>query len=151
MLGQLTIHLGCMVYIASMAKDLMGEKEVQAIVEFEKERNKQIDAMDEEAFNDWTWFMSVPFKPNLLNTCCWLVESSQQIAVILVNYKGRPWMKGVLENQPLFLSLFACIGLVGICAWGMIPYLNDLLNLVVVPEDLRPKVMMCLGISLVGS
>merc|ERR1719277_1892515 len=151
MLGQLTIHLGCMVYIASMAKDLMGEKEVQAIVEFEKERNKKIDGMDEETFNDWMWFMSVPFKPNLLNTCCWLVETSQQISVIFVNYKGRPWMKGLLENQPLFLSLFLCIALVAVCAWGMIPYLNEILNLVVVPEDLRPQVMGTLFVSLIGS
>ena len=23
-----------------------------------------------------------------------------QVSVIFVNYKGRPWMKGLLENQP---------------------------------------------------
>merc|ERR550537_986524 len=129
----------------------MGEEKGKEIIEFEKERNKKIDSMDEEAFNEWNWFMSVPFKNNLLNTCCWLVESSQQIAVIMVNYKGRPWMKGVLENQPLFLSLFLCIALVAICAWGAIPYLNEILNLVVVPEDLRPHVMSTLFISLCGS
>merc|ERR1712196_318065 len=106
---------------------------------------------DEEAFNDWQWFLSVPFKNNLLNTCCWLMETSQQISVIFVNYKGRPWMKGLLENQPLFLSLFLCIAMVYVCAWGLIPYLNELLNLVIVPEDLRPILMTALFISLVGS
>merc|ERR1711865_860341 len=60
-------------------------------------------------------------------------------------------MKGVLENQPLFLSLFGCIALVVVCAWGMIPYLNNLLNLEEIPEDLRPTVLMCLFVSLVGS
>merc|ERR1712054_739589 len=140
-MGQLAIHLGCMVYIASLAKDIMGEEKLKEIIEFEKERNKKIEGMDEEAFSAWDWFLSVPFKNNLLNTCCWLVESSQQIAVIMVNYKGRPWMKGVLENQPLFLSLFLCTALVGICAWSVIPYLNEVLNLVVVPEELRPTVM----------
>lgn len=151
MLGQLLIHLGCMVYIANLAKDVMGTEAVKEIIEFEKERNKQIDSMDEEAFSDWTWFMSVPFKTNLLNTCCWLVETSQQISVIFVNYKGRPWMKGLLENQPLFLSLFLCIILVAICAWGAIPYLNQILNLVVVPEELRMQVMGTLFVSLVGT
>merc|ERR1711907_297578 len=107
--------------------------------------------MDEEAMSEWNWFMSVPFKPNLLNTCCWLVETSQQISVIFVNYKGRPWMKGILENQPLFLSLFLCIALVAVCAWGAFPYLNEILNLEVVPEDLRPKVMATLFVSLIGS
>merc|ERR1719191_79794 len=149
MLGQLAIHLGCMIYIADLAKDIMGEEKVKEIVEFEKERNKQIDGMDEEQMSDVFWFMSVPFKTNLLNTCCWLVETSQQIAVIFVNYKGRPWMKGLLENQPLFLSLFICIALVAVCAWGAFPYLNQILNLEVVPEDLRWQVMGTLSVSLI--
>lgn len=151
MLGQLAIHLSCMVFIAGCAREIMGEDEIKDIIEFEKERSKKIETMEEEAFNDVTWFMSVPFKTNLLNTCCWLVETSQQVAVIFVNYKGQPWMKGLLENQPLFLSLFVCIGLVGICAWGVVPQLNELLNLVVVPEDLRPTVMITLVISVLGS
>merc|ERR1719359_957612 len=62
MLGQLAIHLGCMVYIAGLAKDLMGEEKVKEIIEFEKERNKKIDSMDEDAFSDWAWFLNVPFK-----------------------------------------------------------------------------------------
>jgi cation-transporting ATPase 13A1 len=150
-LGQLVIHLGCMIYIAGLAKDIMGEAALKEIVEFEAERNKKIEGMDEEEMSAWNWFVNVPFKTNLLNTCCWLVESSQQVAVILVNYKGRPWMKGVLENQPLFLSLVASVALVAICAWGAIPYLNEILNLEVVPEDLRPKVMLTLAVSLIGS
>lgn len=151
MIGQLVIHLGCMVYVASLAKEIMGPEEVQAVIDFEKEREKHIAGMDESAFDDWNWFMSVPFRPNLLNTCCWLVESSQQISVMFVNYKGRPWMKGLLENQPLFLSLFGCIALVGVCAWGLVPQLNDLLGLVVVPAELRLTVMTTLTVSLVGS
>jgi len=129
----------------------MGPEQLNEIIQFEKDRNKKIDGMDEEAFNEWNWFMSVPFKNNLLNTCCWLVETSQQISVIIVNYKGRPWMKGILENQPLFMSLVLCIILVAICAWGAFPYLNELLNLVVVPEGLRVSVMATLFTSLMGS
>mmetsp|Transcript_62322 Transcript_62322/g.190446 ORF Transcript_62322/g.190446 Transcript_62322/m.190446 type:complete len:1465 (-) Transcript_62322:85-4479(-) len=151
MLGQLVIHLGCMVYIAQLAKEVMGEEALKEIVEFEKERNKKIDSMDEEAFNDWAWFMSVPFKNNLLNTCCWLVETAQQVSVVFVNYKGRPWMKGLLENQPLFLSITLCVVMVAICAWGAIPYLNHTLNLEVVPPELRFQVMGTLFASLVGS
>ena len=30
--------------------------------------------------------------------------------MLFVNYKGRPWMNGLSENHPLFLSIFACIG-----------------------------------------
>lgn len=151
MLGQLAIHLGCMVYMAQLAKELMGEEAVKEIMEFEKEREKMISEMPEETFNDFAWFTSVPFKPNLLNTCCWLVETSQQVSVIFVNYKGRPWMKGLLENQPLFISLVLCIAMVAVCAWGLVPYLNHILNLEVLPEDLRPTVMFVLFTSLIGS
>jgi len=150
-IGQLVIHLCCMVYIARLAKEIMGEEAVKEVIEFEKRRDKKIESMSEEELSDTWWFMSVPFKTNLLNTCCWLVSTSQSIAVILVNYKGRPWMKGVLENQPLFLSLFLCTALVAVCAWGVFPYLNEILNLVVVPEDLRPIVMTVLFVSLVGT
>ena len=38
-------------------------------------------------------------------SCVFLVETSQCIAVLLVNYKGRPWMKGLTENHALFLSV----------------------------------------------
>jgi len=151
MLGQLVIHLGCMIYVAELAKDIMGPELLQEVIDFEKERNKHIESLDEDTFNEWNWFMSVPFKNNLLNTCCWLVETSQQISVIFVNYKGRPWMKGMLENQPLFLSLYSCIALVAVCAWGAFPWLNNILNLEVVPEGLRLQVMLTLGVSLVGS
>merc|ERR1711988_702822 len=107
-----------MIYIASLAREIMGEEAVKDIMEFEKERNKKIEAMDEAAMEEWNWFTKVPFKTNLLNTCCWLVETSQQISVIFVNYKGRPWMKGLLETQPLFLSLVSCMIMVAVCAWG---------------------------------
>jgi hypothetical protein len=54
----------------------------------------------------------VKFRPNLLNTMVWLVETAQQISVFFVNYKGRPWMKGLLENQPLFISMFLAVAMV---------------------------------------
>lgn len=151
MMGQLLIHLGGTIYVASLAKDLMGPEKLQEVIDFENDRNKKIDAMDESAFDDWSWFLSVPFKPNLLNTSVWLLESAQQISVLFVNYKGRPWMKGLLENQPLFLSLFACVCLVAICAWEVIPQLNEILNLEPVPEVLRPTILTVLFVSLVGT
>lgn len=107
-MGQMIIHLFVMVYIVSLAKEAMGEKALKEVLEFEKNRHKAIDNLGEEEFEDMWWFMKVPFKPNLLNTMVWLVETSQQVAVLFVNYKGQPWMKGLLENQALFLSLTLC-------------------------------------------
>eukprot|EP00397_Hematodinium_sp_SG-2012_P005275 GEMP01005293.1.p1 GENE.GEMP01005293.1~~GEMP01005293.1.p1 ORF type:complete len:887 (+),score=208.24 GEMP01005293.1:918-3578(+) len=151
MMGQMLIHVCCMTYVAKWAKSTMTSKELQEIIDFEKDRTKKINSMDEDAFNDVWWFLSVPFKPNLLNTVCWLIESSQQVAVLLVNYKGFPWMKGILENQPLFMSLFCCVLMVAICAWGVSPWINSTLNLVVVPTELRIPLMGSLMASLLGS
>merc|ERR1711935_899376 len=65
--------------------------------------------------------------------------------------KGQPWMKGLLENQALFLSLTLCTCMTWICASGMIPQVNDLLQLEIVPDDLRTTMLVCLFMSLGGT
>lgn len=79
----------------------------------------------------WT----TPFMPNLLNTAVFLVETSQCVAVLLVNYKGRPFMKGLTENHSLFLSVFACVAMCVCCAWGTFPEINELIHLQPFPDD----------------
>merc|ERR1719487_3058275 len=106
--------------------------------------------------DDWmAWAMSMmntPFLPNLLNTVIWLVETSQMCAVTFVNYKGRPWMRGVMENHALFLSSFMCIALVAVGAWELIPEGNKLLHLAPFPnDDFRWKVMGLVFMSLGGT
>ncbi|KAF4744030.1 hypothetical protein FOZ62_017891, partial [Perkinsus olseni] len=99
--------------------------------------------MDESGFGDdiFSMFKSVPYQPNLLNTVMFLVKSSQQVAVLVVNYKGRPWMQGYLENRALFLSAFLCGAGLFILASGIIPPLNHFLELMVLPDDLRNRVL----------
>jgi len=107
--------------------------------------------LGEEEFEDIWWFTKVPFKPNLLNTMVWLIETSQQVSVLFVNYKGQPWMKGILENQALFLSLTLTAGMTWICASGILPQFNELLQLEVVPPHLRVSLLSSLGLSLFGT
>ena len=73
-----------------------------------------------------------PFMPNLLNTCVFLVDTAQQVAV-LINYKGRPWMKNVTENRALFLSVVACVASCAACAWGIA--LKGMIHLEPFPDD----------------
>jgi len=106
--------------------------------------------------DDWmVWAMSMwntPFLPNLLNTVIWLVETSQMCAVTFVNYKGRPWMKGMMENHALFLSSFLCIILVAVCAWELMPALNGFIHLAPFPDDqFRFSVMGLVFLSLGGT
>ena len=172
LIGQLLIHLFCMYWISSQAKFFMGETELAEVLKFEKERNTQLALLEieqeaNEAANpsSGSWFSSanpanfeealgfgkVPFRPNLLNTTVWLVEVAQQISVLFTNYRGDPWMLGMLRNQPLFLSLFGCIALVWVTAGNVFPQLNDALKLAEVPNELKWQMMGCLLASLVGA
>ena len=99
-----------------------------------------------------------PFKPdpkhtpNLLNTCVFLIETAQQVAVYVTNYKGRPFMKGPLENSALLYSLALCGTLAFTCAFEVSPPLNKWLGLVPLPSDeFRWTLLGCLVISVFGS
>ncbi|EGB05969.1 hypothetical protein AURANDRAFT_38218 [Aureococcus anophagefferens] len=118
--GQGLIHVLCMRMAVKLSTERMGDAALKAV-------------------DDLTaWFTSMwstPFLPNLLNTAVFLVETSQMVAVLLVNYKGRPWMKGLLENHALFLSLFLSVAGVVVCAWNVFPYGNSLIHLAPFPDD----------------
>jgi len=153
-LCQAAIHLGTMVYAVRLATETMGPQLLEEVKQFQKAALAG-EADIEESEDSWAEMMmlwSRPFKPNLLNTNVFLVETAQIIAVLFVNYKGRPWMKGVMENHALFLSLFATVGGVAFCSWGVSPELNSLIHLEPFPNDeYRWQIMALVGISILGS
>jgi len=175
MIGQAAIHLSCMVYAVRMATETMGPVALKEVVDFHKTQKMirlgqlckdgtpsfnttaagcaHIPGIDEDDWMAWAMSMwNVPFLPNLLNTVIWLVETSQMCAVTFVNYKGRPWMKGIMENHALFLSSFLCIALVAVCAWELMPQMNSLIHLHPFPDDeFRWKVMGLVFMSLGGT
>jgi cation-transporting ATPase 13A1 len=140
MLGQAVIHIACMTLAVHWATTAMGPEKLQEVTDFfQKVKSKEIDPAAHCSEDDFMcqfqaqWM--APFMPNLLNTVVFLVETSQMISVFFTNYKGRPWMKGMLENHPLFLSVFLCIGGVVVAAWEMIPQANELIQLAPFPDD----------------
>ena len=96
-MGQLLTHAGCMFYALRMAKSYLSDAELHDVIAFQKKADKDYDAGVEDAGS--------AHKPNLLNTIIFLVETAQQVSVMLVNYKGRPWMRGATENPALLYSL----------------------------------------------
>jgi len=156
MLGQAAIHVLCMWYGVRLATQTMGPELLKEVLEFHK-KAKARELPEQQANEDDPWaeiwsLWQTPFKPNLLNTVVFLVETSQMIAVLFVNYKGRPWMKGILENHPLFLSVFLCVAGVAGCAWGISPQINELIHLAPFPDDaFRWQVLGLVGASLVGT
>ena len=72
--------------------------------------------------------------------------------IYLINFLGRPWMKGMLENHPLFLSVFVCVGGVVVASWEMAPQLNDLIQLAPFPNDTyRYKVVILVVSTIFGT
>jgi len=156
-LGQAAIHLYCMVHAVNLATSTMGEDRLAEVKEFNRKvrAGEAVQAKKEEEM-DMTQQMfalwAQPFLPNLMNSVIFLVETAQIIAVLFVNYKGRPWMIGMTENHPLFLSIFACIAGVGACAWQVSPQLNELIHLKAFPDDsFRYQVMTMVLASIVGT
>lgn len=162
---QVLIHLVVLVSAMNWAKAEMGPDALSDLYAFERERDEKLTKImaANESADEWgfgsllgggdmlSMFKSVPYRPNLLNTVMFLVKTAQQVSVLVVNYKGSPWMQGALENRALFLSMFACALGIAICSSGYIPWLNEMLELLVLPSELRSKVLILLGLSTVGT
>ncbi|EEH54606.1 p-type ATPase superfamily [Micromonas pusilla CCMP1545] len=138
LIGQLVIHIGCMVYAVEMNAPI-------AIVS---------DALKANATEEQRsiWEQGPPFKPSLLNTVVFLVETVQRVCVMLVNYKGRPFMMGAIENKTLLTSLASMVAGAFICAFEVLPWLNTWLKLVPLPSfDFRVRILAVLGVSVGGT
>eukprot|EP01040_Poterioochromonas_malhamensis_P009840 gene9840-10684_t len=157
MLGQAAIHIACMTLAVQWATDAMGEEKLKEVTEFfRKVKANEIDRSahcgEEDLMCQFQAYWMAPFLPNLLNSVVFLVETSQMISVFFANYKGRPWMKGILENHALFLSVFLCVTGVIIAAWELIPQANELIQLAPFPDDaFRYKVVFLVISTILGT
>ena len=77
---------------------------------------------------------------------------ARQVAVLAVNYKGRPFMLASTENRPMLYSLALCCAGIFVAAFEVVPYLNNLLQLVPMPSaEFRLQILYALGASVLGS
>eukprot|EP01036_Dinobryon_divergens_P026985 gene26985-35690_t len=101
-LGQAAIHIACMTLAVHWATEEVTEF-------FKKVKANEIDKASLCGEDDYMCQLQTywTFMPNLLNSVVFLVETSQMIS-------------GMLENHPLFLSVFLCIAGVIVAAWEMV-------------------------------
>ena len=79
-------------YAVTLSKEHMGEEKLAEVVEFHRRENLRLakeeakaEAADEgDVMKQALAMWETPFMPNLLNTCVFLVETAQQVAVLLV-------------------------------------------------------------------
>ena len=151
LIGQLVIHLAAMIYAVHLVKSTTGEE-----VEFPTAEKIAVVSQDVmKAANETQrsfWEQGPPFEPCLLNTVVFLVDTVQRVCVMLVNYKGRPFMLGALENKSLITSMMSMVIGAFVCAFEVVPWLNKKLQLVSMPDDMfRYKVLGILAGSVIGT
>eukprot|EP00775_Hariotina_reticulata_P005162 gene5162-5400_t len=81
------------------------------------------------------------FKPNLVNSVCYLVQQIVQLTTFAVNYVGHPFMTGIVENQGMQKSLTMSGGFLLLLMSELMPPLNESFGLVAIPVDLRIYLM----------
>lgn len=123
LIGQFAIHLASLVFILNEAKGL----------------NKV--ALDAEA----------EFKPNILNSALFLLSSSMQIATFAGNYEGHPFMQSLTENKPLFLSIISGTVFTFLAASGLLPFMDEFIQLVSFPSFFRSKLLLVMAVDFVAS
>ena len=110
-LGQLLIHLGCLMYIIQLTRETVSAEEAAILDGFipELDDESYVPPPPPPAANVSSFWgdlgdgesldTKIKFKPSLLNTVVFLVQTAQQVAVMAVNYKGR-CATPLLRNLP---------------------------------------------------
>ena len=132
--GQLVIHLAAMVYAVHLVKSVTGEELAFPTAEKVAVVSQEVKKAANETQRSF-WEQGPPFEPCLLNTVVFLVDTVQRVCVMLVNYKGRPFMLGAMENKSLMGSMASMVIGAFVCAFEVIPWLNKKLQLVSMPDD----------------
>ena len=149
--GQLVIHLAAMVYAVHLVKSVTGEELAFPTAEKVAVVSQEVKKAANETQRSF-WEQGPPFEPCLLNTVVFLVDTVQRVCVMLVNYKGRPFMLGAMENKSLMGSMASMVIGAFVCAFEVIPWLNKKLQLVSMPDDIfRYKVLGILAGSVIGT
>ena len=82
------------------------------------------------------------FKPNVLNTVVYLVSTMATTATFFANYRGRPFMEGLRENVWLWRVLLVNVVAVLVMASGVLPDVNEYMQLVEMPSrEMRVQLM----------
>ncbi|KAG1664897.1 hypothetical protein FOA52_006243 [Chlamydomonas sp. UWO 241] len=86
------------------------------------------------------------FKPNLVNSVCYLVEASVQLSTFSVNYVGHPFNISIRDNKGMAVCVFYMFCFLGVITFDLLPGLADQFGLVEIPMHLKLKlVALCLA------
>ena len=84
------------------------------------------------------------FTPTLMNTIMFIYQMINQTITFVVNYQGEPFMENLTKNSGLKKLLFGIIGLTIIVIFDLYPKLNEMLDLLPLPDDLMYRISLCI-------
>lgn len=79
------------------------------------------------------------FKPNLVNTVCFVVQNALQLITFAVNYIGEPFQTPLFENTAMISSLRISSLILIVVASGLVPQVTSYVQLVTIPTDIRTE------------
>lgn len=79
------------------------------------------------------------FKPNLVNTVCFVVQNAMQLITFAVNYIGEPFQTPLFESTGMISSLRISSFILMFVASGLLPQLTTYVQLVSIPMDMRAE------------
>jgi cation-transporting ATPase 13A1 len=92
------------------------------------------------------------FNPSLLNSIVFLMTTLMSVTTFAVNFKGRPFMTGLLESRAMMIMLGGLTLVVLVCASEVDPEFNELFEIKKFPsEAFRNELLWLLAIDAVGS
>ncbi|KAK9463437.1 uncharacterized protein V1516DRAFT_661568 [Lipomyces oligophaga] len=95
--------------------------------------------------------LEAEFKPSILNSAIYLLQLSQQVSTVAVNYQGRPFRENISENRAMYYGLLAAGSLAFAGASEFIPELNEKLKLVPLPHDFKVRLCVAMSLDFVGA
>ncbi|KAG2431042.1 hypothetical protein HYH02_013473 [Chlamydomonas schloesseri] len=125
LLGQFGVHLALLIYFYRMALAAMPET----------------DRLGSES----------EFKPNLVNTVCYIVQAVVQMMTFAVNYVGHPFNSSLVENRGLYTSLRISAAFLFVVATEVVPDINNAIGMVPIPENIKIQLILLCFAAFVGT
>ena len=116
LLGQFACHMAFLMYMQNLAHALMLPEERQE--------------------------PGAEFKPNLVNTVCFLANFAIQTMTFAVNYVGKPFTTPLAENKLFALSVRWSVAMFVLLTTDIIPGLTGWFSLVPLPSQMKIKMLM---------
>ncbi|KAG2425295.1 hypothetical protein HXX76_013876 [Chlamydomonas incerta] len=125
LLGQFGVHLALLIYFYRMALSEM----------------PATDRLGSES----------EFKPNLVNTVCYIVQAVVQMMTFAVNYVGHPFNSSLVENKGLYTSLRISAGFLFVVATELVPDINNSIGMVPMPPNIKFQLLLLCFAAFVGT